>query len=989
MVEKLRGLSSLFLVPIVLWGSSAIADGVSDAQPERPIYTRSLLLTSFPNTTVQLTNLSSGADAVVRVEYGALPGPYVNAQGPGGSETMVIPYTGQPATLIVHATGETTEGTGRLYINGKYDGVISFGGASTTYTAATDTKFFVGHSEAGYRTLQMLLTNCGSDWSAVSPLTETQSWYAGANHTEVYPNVSGCVRVVFSGRDPLIASDPQDPAYHPGLKAYASTDSNDGDGDGLSLALENALSTCDTNSPGSIHPVTGWLCSTYSSLDSDGDGISDHDEVYGSCSGSDCLALALWGAVASQKDAFAEIDFEQGSDALPTGDRAASNTYNAVQQGAAAYLAGSATSLKNPNGIDGLRVHFDMNFSSSPALETFSIPGNRVVVFDSNNSETITTCDLWENKFLRPQTDHSKLFFRYGCESAQSRGSALDGSNAFRFHVGSWALMIHELGHNLQISHGGDNDRSNVSVHRLSSMSYAYQNHRFLFSSGLGNDTTIPDAINPTSLCEETPFGPNATVDGSEIDFALQQTSWGASWVPQRYPVNSSGQVDWNRDGVISPCSTPVEAPIRWNDEGSSFNHHGFRQTGIATYPTPDAQNPTNTDIWGPATVVYVNGNGVERIYVFYVKDVNGADAKRIAWRWMDFTNTSCTVAPHHNEPCNTFSSETITGYPASSVDAVYRDGWIYLASRYENGTSINNGRIATRRFQPQSGGGSGIGAQQSLSWSTTDKANGRPVVLAEPGGGHSIFYRRESDDRLAHVRYDNADVIIASGLLPTSGASYFASRVDIDVDMNDDDGSPYIAIQSAPAATIQFIKRIYGSWASATQYVLPSDPRFNVKKNISIEFRPNSRTSTDKNGAFWLFYGVGTSGTVYETRFDGSTAAGRLVTGKRRWTSEVADNERLGFDTEYIPGFGVVGVQTYRDTSSAGYEKLRLLPYAVEIMDQDFGDYHDYANMDSCIGLLRNWNDLSVPGHAGCGDPNVVPISPPLVDWGECGEEQ
>lgn len=56
--------------------------------------------------------------------------------------------------------------------------------------------------------------------------------------------------------------------------------------------------------------------------------------------------------------------------------------------------------------------------------------------------------------------------------------------------------------------------------------------------------------------------------------------------------------------------------------------------------------------------------------------------------------------------------------------------------------------------------------------------------------------------------------------------------------------------------------------------------------------------------------------------------------------------------------------------------------------MDDGFGDYHDDANMDSCIDFLRKWNDSACRGTRMRG-PNVVPSSPSLVDWRECGDEQ
>lgn len=153
----------------------------------------------------------------------------------------------------------------------------------------------------------------------------------------------------------------------------------DPDGDGLGSGLEGELGTCAA--------TTGCLFRAVSGKDSDRDGLSDGDEVFGVGGvlpgGVDDLPLARWGASPIHKDVFVEVDYVNTLGTLPPGTnpfawlRAHPNdatVYNGTVEGwvssvRAPFLTGPTNHLQNPDGNPGVNVHLDIGVKPNSRLD--------------------------------------------------------------------------------------------------------------------------------------------------------------------------------------------------------------------------------------------------------------------------------------------------------------------------------------------------------------------------------------------------------------------------------------------------------------------------------------------------------------------------------------------------------------------------------------------------------------------------------------------
>jgi hypothetical protein len=230
----------------------------------------------------------------------------------------------------------------------------------------------------------------------------------------------------------------------------------DPDRDGLCNADE-ALYKTDPNNP-----------------DSDGDALSDGLEVYGFTRGSEKLDLKALGANPLRPDIFLEIDYMAGFRPLDA----------AVQDVVAAF---KAAPIKNRDGSTGIQLHVDISEQIKPE---YTIPQMK----EDPREE------LWRVKdghfdSLRNIAYHYALFGdRYGAYG--SSGSSADiGAVDLLVTLGgaSWktadqtklrrnqaGTLMHELGHNLGLTHGGHESAGGVShtsykPHYLSIMNYSYQ----------------------------------------------------------------------------------------------------------------------------------------------------------------------------------------------------------------------------------------------------------------------------------------------------------------------------------------------------------------------------------------------------------------------------------------------------------------------------------------------------------------------------------
>lgn len=225
-------------------------------------------------------------------------------------------------------------------------------------------------------------------------------------------------------------------------------------------------------------------------LDADNDGIPDSAEVAGGTYAG--LDLFTMGARSGKRDIFIEVDYMNSTDpgVIPRSE--------SLQKVADAFAA------------QGIHVHFDAGtqFSADFALASFNlgqgsnqVPYEPCVTFDSTTCTANTTDrrNLWDWKDvhfdLRRRAIFHYLLFgnsQLTLGGAGSSGIAEYPGNDLLLTMGNWSFtatvgaplnqlvnmqastIMHELGHNLGLGHGGS-ENLNYKPNYWSVMNYTYQ----------------------------------------------------------------------------------------------------------------------------------------------------------------------------------------------------------------------------------------------------------------------------------------------------------------------------------------------------------------------------------------------------------------------------------------------------------------------------------------------------------------------------------
>ena len=265
-------------------------------------------------------------------------------------------------------------------------------------------------------------------------------------------------------------------------------------------------------------PLSGCFVGTDPALrDTDGDGISDGDEVFGTVNDLDLPAL---GASPFHKDIFIEMDWMD--DGAHT-HRPTASMINSI----IAVFAG-ASEVQNPCGTTGIAMHID--YGQGGLFTGGNLIGNdTVVIFDSEF-----------NTYKAAHFDPArKLYFHY-CIHAHRYNSSTNNSSGvgefpgddfmvtlqtFLSHSNVTKTIMHELGHNLGLHHGGFESR-NYKPNYNSVLNYRYQ---------------FPGA---DSSCNA--FG-NGVLDYSHgLNIALDENA-----LDEAAGVCGATPIDWNGDGMI------------------------------------------------------------------------------------------------------------------------------------------------------------------------------------------------------------------------------------------------------------------------------------------------------------------------------------------------------------------------------------------------------------------------------------------------------
>ena len=239
-------------------------------------------------------------------------------------------------------------------------------------------------------------------------------------------------------------------------------------------------------------PTYAGLNDVTCNTDDDQDGIPDCSEVNGSTYAG--MDLYAYGARINQKDIFIEVDYMDSTN----------NGALAVDEGVIPRHE-ALDKVQTAFADNNFTVHFDVgdlfaqDGSAINPIQMDLAGGNEVpyalsVSLDTSDASNIYTIKKDNMKTSRKQIFHYMLFgtSQVADGSAGSSGIAEKPGNDALITLGSWKLntstvsntnklinyqagtVMHEFGHNLDLGHGGDEDK-NYKPNYLSVMNYLYQ----------------------------------------------------------------------------------------------------------------------------------------------------------------------------------------------------------------------------------------------------------------------------------------------------------------------------------------------------------------------------------------------------------------------------------------------------------------------------------------------------------------------------------
>lgn len=245
-----------------------------------------------------------------------------------------------------------------------------------------------------------------------------------------------------------------------------------------------------------------------SSADSDGDGIPNDWEINGYDSNGDGkidLNFPAWGANPQKKDLFVEMDYMPGL-------MASQSELDTIVRTFASYP------VSNPDGSRGINIHLD----AGSIYSKYNLGGgNQISKQTLRNEQSVVQLRQSNSNPARNGIFHYMIFGDYYTDAPGSSGIAQINGLNFAVTLGPsyWGndvssntyvgTFIHELGHNLGLHHGG-NDEVNFKPNYFSIMNYRYQVDGVPRTDGsryFGYSTQQYATLNEDSLNEDAGLG--------------------------------------------------------------------------------------------------------------------------------------------------------------------------------------------------------------------------------------------------------------------------------------------------------------------------------------------------------------------------------------------------------------------------------------------------------------------------------------------------
>ena len=277
-------------------------------------------------------------------------------------------------------------------------------------------------------------------------------------------------------------------------------------------------------------PSNGYSGSFSNDADSDNDGINDGDEVYGTLDGLD---LPLFGCNPCRYDILVESDWVYGTgineDAYKLHANQVANVVASFANspvlnydwtlgvnlildiGQAPY--GGGNSVADPNGNNVVDMdNWDLDGSEYQSIKDANFAANRVGYFHYSLS-------VWKFSVLGTSYNYSGVAEINGNDFFLATGQYFAGDDD---RIGN--TFMHELGHNLNLRHGGD-ENLNYKPNYNSVMNYRFQ----MCGVDIDGDT-FPD------LALDYSSGSYIDLNESDLDETVGVTGWGPA-------------IDWDLDG--------------------------------------------------------------------------------------------------------------------------------------------------------------------------------------------------------------------------------------------------------------------------------------------------------------------------------------------------------------------------------------------------------------------------------------------------------
>ena len=453
-------------------------------------------------------------------------------------------------------------------------GTFQFGVVEAEFTCTEGEPFFAEIIEADAGLDEILLTVSAEQGSAAITSYDATCEDTGENETHAsssgtsitVPDLEGgedytCTVTATNSVGTSAASDPVEittlsgglPVWLMWKGAEIAACNQDSDGD--------RLGDCYETNTGSFVSATDTGTDP-NNADTDGDGISDGDEVLGTSRGLDLPGM---GANPLKKTILMEYDWLSDDTQEWYDSNARRWTYDAHNHKPTSAIAGwvedafANAPVSNPDGSTGIQIIQDYG---QGGLFT---GGNEIADTNGNLTE-----DVFGNDFVTKRSNnfaanrvgyfHYTIFaHRYYDGATDSSGYAeLPGDDLivtsdwwFDYYPDSVAsTIVHELGHNLNIRHGGNVNTNNKPNYN------SVMNYDFQFAGidtdceGCGTDCSNQNAylISGDAIVDGTlPDGIRARIDfsrGTRAD--LDETS-----LDESIGVCSNVELDFNRSGVI------------------------------------------------------------------------------------------------------------------------------------------------------------------------------------------------------------------------------------------------------------------------------------------------------------------------------------------------------------------------------------------------------------------------------------------------------